>query len=163
MLNDNNLSNKETDEAPNSQTIAIVHEVDGQLFLEDQDALNLVIAIGKSNCKNTFESNLDRISYFNHRVSILERSAMDTVIVIINVDSLYGADLADKLMPGHDWQQYRDIGEVPFARGLAERVGIQESLDIIDEYAAEKLRAMNDLAVVVVDYNVAEVFSVTND
>lgn len=62
----------------------------------------------------------------------------------------------DALMPGTDWQAIRDQGQVPFARGLAGREG-QGMLDFLDAEAAGK-RHMNDLAVVVVDYEVADVF-----
>lgn len=62
-------------------------------------------------------------------------------------------------MPGHNWQEIRDKGEVPFARGLAIRDGIQEALGAFDVEAATKLRSMTDVAVVVVDHGVAEVFA----
>jgi membrane carboxypeptidase/penicillin-binding protein PbpC len=62
------------------------------------------------------------------------------------------------LMPDYDWQQYRDKGETPFARGLALKDGIQEYLEYIDKQAADKLREMSDLAVVVIDFGVAEVY-----
>jgi hypothetical protein len=61
-------------------------------------------------------------------------------------------------MPGTDWQAIRDRGETPFALGLANRPGIQEILDQIDKEAADKLRGMAGIAVVVVDHSVAEVF-----
>ncbi|HEA84359.1 MAG TPA: hypothetical protein ENI04_00005 [Candidatus Wildermuthbacteria bacterium] len=62
-------------------------------------------------------------------------------------------------MPGHNWQEIRDQDEVPFARGLAMREGIQEALGTFDDEAAAKLQDMIDVAVVVVDYGVAEVFT----
>ncbi|KKT17798.1 MAG: hypothetical protein UV98_C0001G0001, partial [Parcubacteria group bacterium GW2011_GWB1_43_6] len=61
--------------------------------------------------------------------------------------------------PGHNWQEIRDKGEVPFARGLAMREGIQEVLGTFDKEAATKLQSMRDVAVVVVDHGVAEVFT----
>jgi len=62
-------------------------------------------------------------------------------------------------MPCHNWQEIRDRGEVPFARGLAVRDGIQEALGAFDKDAAKKLEDMTEIAVVVVDHGVAEVFA----
>lgn len=42
----------------------------------------------------------------------------DFVIVCINANDLSWADLVEHLMPGHDWQQYRDRKEKPVARGI---------------------------------------------
>lgn len=78
--------------------------------------------------------------------------------MILNVDDVHGGPLADALMPGHNWQEIRDCGEVPFARGLAMRDGIQNAISAFDEEAATKLKDMTDVAVVVVDRGVAEVF-----
>jgi len=62
-------------------------------------------------------------------------------------------------MPGFNWQEIRDRGEVPFARGLALRDGIQAIIETFDSEAATKLLKMNEVAVVVVDHGVAEIFS----
>lgn len=62
-------------------------------------------------------------------------------------------------MPGCDWQAMRDGGEVPFARGLAGREGIQDVIDILDKEEGEILRAHKGLAVVVVDHGVVKIFS----
>jgi hypothetical protein len=62
-------------------------------------------------------------------------------------------------MPGHDWQAYRDRGEVPYARGLASREGLQEGLDTLDPEAATKLReTKGETAIIVMDFGVVEVF-----
>lgn len=85
--------------------------------------------------------------------------AEDIVIVLINVDSPIGHTLGDALMPHFDWQSIRDRGEVPFARGLAMRGGIQDVLDTVDRDIGDKLRTMKaGPAVVVVDHFVVEAF-----
>jgi len=86
-------------------------------------------------------------------------TAKDAVITVINVDDVHGGPIADALMPGFNWQEIRDRGEVPFARGLAMREGVQGLLGTFDKEAADKLRNMTDVAVVVVDHGVAEIFS----
>lgn len=137
---------------------AVVSEVDGQLVLNDPDAINVIRAVEKHNCRNTFEINADRVAHFKRRLTERGMTADQAVIVLLNVDDVHGGPLADDLMPGHNWQQIRDQGETPFARGLAMREGIQGALDIFDKEAAEKLKGMIDVAVVVIDHGVAEVF-----
>lgn len=140
------------------QPIAVVREVDGQLVLDDPMAVAVFQAVDKINCRNTFDVNVERIEHFKHRVAERGLTASDVVIVILNVDDVHGGLLAEKLMPGTNWQEIRDRGEVPFARGLAGREGIQGVLGTFDKDAAGKLERMTDIAVVVVDHGVAEVF-----
>jgi len=138
---------------------AVVRE-EGRLFiLDDPDASTLISAVSKCNCKNLFDLNIERIAHFKNRVKELDRSAADTVIVVINVDDVNGGPIADMLMPGFNWQEIRDRGEMPVARGLASRDGIQEILSQFDVEASEKLNGMSEIAVVVVDNQVAEIFS----
>lgn len=137
---------------------ATVREIDGQLVLDDPDALAMIRAVEKHNLRGTLEMNADRVAHFKRRVAELGRLPTEVVIVVLAVDDKFGGALAKILMPGHDWQAYRDRGEVPFARGLAGREGIEEALDTFDKEAAAKLRETRDLAVVVVDRGVAEVF-----
>ena len=138
---------------------AVVREVGGQLVLDDPDAVALIHAVNKLNCRNTLELNADRVEYFKRRMTERGMTASDAVIVILNVDDVYGGLLADVLMPGFDWQEIRDRGEIPFARGIAMREGIQEALGAFDKETATKLRDMTDAAVVIVDHGVAEVFA----
>lgn len=142
-----------------SRPRATIREVDGHLVLDDPDALAVMRAVNKHNCLNTLRLNADRIEHFKRRLEERGMTASDAVIVLLNVDDAFGGPLADKLMPGFNWQEIRDRGEVPFARGLAGREGIQEAIGIFDKEAAEKLQAMTDVTVVVVDHGVAEVFA----
>lgn len=137
---------------------ATVRKVDGQLVLDDPDALAVIKAVEKHNCKNTLELNADRVAHFKRRLKDRNMTAAEAVIVVINVDDIHGGPLANTLMPGHNWQEFRDRGEIPFARGLAMRDGIQEYLEHFDCEAAAKLKDMTNVAVVVVDRGVAEIF-----
>ena len=138
---------------------AVVREIDGQLVLDDPDARAVIGAVSKHNCKNTLEINADRVTHFKQRLAERGMTAKQAVIVLLNVDDIHGGPLADILMPGYNWQEIRDRGEVPFARGLAMRDGIQEALGAFDKDAAKKLKKMAEVAVVVVDHGVAEVFA----
>lgn len=140
------------------QPRATVREISGQLVLDDPDAVAVMRAVGKHNCRGTLEINADRVEHFKHRLAERGLSPTEAVIVLLNVDDPNGGQIAEALMPGHNWQEYRDRGEVPFARGLAMREGIEGTLDIFDKEAADKLREMMVAAVVVVDHGVAEIF-----
>ena len=133
----------------------------GNLILEDKEALGVIKAVSKHNCKSTLELNKDRVEYFQQRFVDAGYSPEEIVIVVIHVDDSNGRILADALMPGHNWQEYRDRGEKPFARGLADRAYVQDFLDIVDREAGKKLWELYGIGVVVVDYEVAEVFSGT--
>lgn len=142
--------------------VATVRMVNGQLVLDDPMALAVITAIEKHNCRNTLSLNLDRVAHFVRRIAERGTTVQDVVIVILNVDDPNGGQLAEILMPGTDWQPVRDQGQIPFARGLAMREGIQHVLDLLDpEFAAKKLREVKDrTAIVVMDHGVCEVFDV---
>lgn len=108
-----------------------------------------------------FRANAERIKHFKQRVEDLGRSGQDTVITLINVDDPIGRALADCLMPEHDWHRYRDAGETPVARGLAEKHGVHEFLEEVGyTAAAADLQSTDDLRVVVLDAEVALVMDV---
>jgi hypothetical protein len=139
--------------------MAVVREIDGQLVLDDPQAVAVFRAVHKANCRGTFDINVDRVVHFKSRMAERGLSADQVVVVLLNVDDINGGPLADALMPGTDWQSFRNQGQVPFARGLAGRSGIQEVVAVFDREAAEKLEAMRGVhVVVVVDHGVAEVF-----
>lgn len=138
------------------QPRATVREIDGVLY--DPRALTEIRALGKLKCRNTLEMNADRVEHFKRRLTVRGLTAAEAVIVILNVDDPNGGPIAEMFMPGHNWQQYRDRGETPFARGLEMRAVIEDTLDLFDKEAAAKLREMTEYAVVVVDYGVAEIF-----
>jgi len=138
---------------------AVVREVDGQLVLDDPIAVAVISVVEKHNCRNTLELNADCVEHLKRRLTERGMTPDQVVIVLLNVDDIHGGPLAELLMPGHNWQEIRDKGEVPFARGIAMRVNIQIALEIFDMDAAMKLQSMSDVAVVVVDHGVAEVFS----
>ena len=69
--------------------------------------------------------------------------------------------LADALMPGHDWAAVRAAGQVPYARGLADRAGMVAALERFAPKAANalaRLACRGELGVLVVDHGVACVF-----
>lgn len=108
-----------------------------------------------------FRGNAERMRHFKERAEELGRTGQDTVITLLNVDDRVGGVLANVLMPGHDWQTYRDAGELPVARGLASKGGLPEFLHAAGyEMAARELSAADDLKVLVLDAGVALVLEV---
>ena len=146
-------------EDEDSGPTSVVYEIDGQLVLDDPQAAAIIRAVHKHNCQNTFDMSIDRVAHFKQRLSERGMTAEQAVIVILNVDDMHGGPLADVLMPGHNWQEIRDRDEVPFARGLAMRGGIEDAIRVFDTEAADKLQSMSEVAAVVVDHGVAEVFA----
>lgn len=47
------------------------------------------------------------------------------IVICVDVDDPPWRTLVDVLMPGHDWQQYRDQGLKPVARGIVNRESIE--------------------------------------
>jgi len=144
---------------------ATVREVDGKLVLDDPVSREVIAAVGRHNarqgCARTMEANRERVGHFVRRVTELGRSPSEVVIVVACVDDVNGRELANALMPYFDWQAIRDRGEVPFARGIAMRKGVEEFVSLIDTDAGLKLSLWDDLAVVVIDHGIAEVYPAT--
>lgn len=140
---------------------AQVRDIDGQLVLDDPMAVAVARATGKYNCWMSLVGHLERVMHFRQRIADCHFDPIECVIVIIHVDDTdVTKKMADDLLPGHDWQAIRDLGQTPFARGLADRGYIQAVLDMYDTEAAEKLRNFKDVVVTVMfNFGVAEVFA----
>lgn len=110
------------------------------------------------NCSALYVDNLLRIRHFVDRAVALGKSSSEVVILVLHVDDLFGKLLADELLPGTNWQAYRERREVPIARGLANRKGIEAYVIALDPELGAKLQAYNGLAVVVVSRGEIAVF-----
>ncbi len=130
---------------------AIVREIDGQLVLDDPDALAVIGAI---EAHNLLATQRDRVSYFKERIAMLGLSPTHAVIVVLDDNDPVGSRLAEMLMPPGWAAQYRERGETPIARGLAERAGIQEILDKAAPEVGARLRGIDGVAVVIVTHGV---------
>lgn len=70
-----------------------------------------------------FELNRERLEHLAYRAINNKGLAPDEfVTVCIDVDDPNWTEIVDHLMPGHNWQQYRDRGEKPVARGTVNAV-----------------------------------------
>ncbi len=139
---------------------AYVTVIDDKTVLIDPVGYAFMQAVNKSNCENTYLAQIERVQHFKNRIAEKQLDPTTVVINLINVDSPYGVEIAEALMPGHDWQQYRDKGEIPFARGLAMKEGMIEIIATFDKEAAEKITKVEGIPVIVVDHCVVEIFSV---
>ena len=136
----------------------VIREKGGLVTIDIPTSLAVIRAMAKYKCEAIFDSQSERIAHFVKRIHSRNLTAEDVVIVLLQVGDSNGFMITDILMPGHDWQSCRDRGEIPFARGIAGREGIQKAIDSFDIEAGNKLRQMDGIAVVVVDHGVAEVF-----
>lgn len=134
--------------------------IDEDMVLRDPGAVAFVSAVKRENVRRMLVSDhAERIRHFALRVAALGRSPRDTLVVVLNVNDPNGAALADVLMPGGPWSEIRARGEVPWARGLVERGGIQEVFDHRFPEAAAELRDIDGVAVVAMDRGVVAAFS----
>ncbi len=140
--------------------MAYVTKVDGQTVLVDPIAYSVMTAIAKENCYNTLKLNADRIDYFKNRIVEKGLNPEEMAIVVINVDARHGARIAELLMPNFNWQEIRDKGEVPSARGLVYKNSMKEIINAFDTEAAKKISGGTGTIVIVVDHGVAEVFDI---
>ncbi len=140
-------------------TRAQVREIDGQLVLDDPDAVAMIRAVEKHNLQAVFDAQADRVAHFKQRA--ITKGVDNVVIVLLNVDDQIGGRITEELMPGHEamWQQIRESGQIPFARGLAERSSFEQLVMQLDPETGERLKTMaGKAAVVVVDRGVVEAF-----
>lgn len=77
-----------------------------------------------------FQLNKERLEHMAFRAIKKGLSPTDFVAVCIDVDDLSWTEVVDALMPGHNWQEYRDRGEKPVARGTV-IAGITEYLSAV--------------------------------
>jgi hypothetical protein len=137
----------------------VTQDASGQVVLHDPDALEVIFAVERENCRRTMATLFaERLRYFERRIAERGLTSADAVIVILNVDDHWGELLAHALMPGHDWRSYRARGEIPYARGLAMRSGLQEMLDNLDEREGRRLRSIAGTAVLCADRGIVAVY-----
>lgn len=74
-----------------------------------------------------FQPNRERLEQMAWRALQRGLTPEQFVTVCIDVDDPSWTEIVDLLMPGHNWQEYRDRGEKPVARGIA-RAGINDYL-----------------------------------
>ncbi len=71
-----------------------------------------------------FQPNKERLEHMAFKATKRGLVRDDFITVAIDVDDPNWTEIVDVLMPDHDWQQYRDRGEKPIARGtvMAEKI-----------------------------------------
>ena len=84
------VADEQTEEEKDNYPRAVVRRVGGQLVLDDPDAVAVIHAVEKHNCRNTFELNADRVVHFKNRLAERGMTADQAVIVLLNVDDVHG-------------------------------------------------------------------------
>lgn len=108
---------------------------DGTVVLYDPQAEGVIHAVESANreryeaaCKTYFEQNEERLQWFVDRVCNRKSQGKDLVVCFC-ADDPRASQMLDVLMPGHDWNQYREQGLVPFGRGIAPREPVLAMLE----------------------------------
>ena len=137
-----------------------VTEHKGQLVMVDDTAAAVMGAVA---CHNLLASSRERVEHFARRITERGDDASEVVIAVLNVNDPHGAEIADMLMPGHDWQSIRDRGEIPVARGLASvaLVDLAEAITKCSRAAFDAIDHTTHAAAVVVDGGQAIVTAVS--
>ena len=103
-----------------------------------------------------FIANAGHIRHLKQKAEEVGRTGEDSVVTLIDVDDPVGSKLADTLVPGHDWQRYRNVSETPVMRSVATKDGVLDFLgNAGHELATRELSASDDLMVVVLNSGVA--------
>jgi len=83
-----------------------------------------------------FNVNARRLAHKARRaVVMLGKDPSEVVTVAISVDDPAWTDLAEALMPDEDWQPYRDRGELPLARGTANKAVLEYVASVVPSLA----------------------------
>jgi hypothetical protein len=130
----------------------------GGIIVDDPLAVAVINTIAEYECKTLLERQRERVAHFARRLVERGDDPALVAIVVLCVDDENGAMIAEILMPGHDWDAIRARGEIPCARGLAQRDFCQLAVDDINAGAGERMRAIAGPVVVVVGYGTADAF-----
>ena len=109
-------------------------------------------------CVSAFEQHQDRIAHFERRIKVLGLSPEEMVIVLLNMEDPFGGPLGERLMPGRNWQQFRDRGQTPYARGFVYKAGVANALELLDVDMANTLRTSSELLVLVMTDSTSALF-----
>lgn len=144
----------------NEQPMATVERLDdGTLLLNDPVAVSIWQALSAPDLLRVYESCKDRVDHFVQRMKDLNYPPELKVIVLLSVDDSVGGMITEALMPGANWQEYRDRGEEPYARGMATREPIRKILEVVYPDVAQVLARNHDkTCVVVVSHSSAAIF-----
>lgn len=121
----------------------IKRDKNGDFVLYDDAALGAYQAISNVNKKRAFFNSKNAIyelsSFVKEKIAtIQERGTVDSqCIVLIDVDDNMGSQLADVLMPGYDWDQYRVQNQRPVARGIVSMAFIEEIMRTLEGHVLD--------------------------
>lgn len=132
--------------------------------LNDPTALGVVQAIDhynkkidQENLQRVRKGQAERIQYFLSRMDARGDDSQDMMVVIFGCDDPVGREFAEVTMPGQEktWQNMRDEGQRPYARGLYRRAVVTEGLGLVYPEVAAQLAAYKGRVGVIVDFNSA--------
>jgi hypothetical protein len=94
----------------------VVTGPNGELVLDDPDGLAVMQAVRRYNMYHGQRDGLSRLEARARQKQA--ETGLRFAVICINMDDPVWSGLGEHLMPGHDWDQYRKRGEMPFALGV---------------------------------------------
>lgn len=116
-----------------SRPQATVREVNGQAVIDDPQGLAVLGAIERHNLYRADPDATERLEARAREKT--EQTNKPFGVIMIDVDVPDFADMAEALMPDHDWDSYRGRGEKPVARGCVPRELLVEMVNAVREDA----------------------------
>lgn len=158
-----------TNDGDRSATVAILMETPALDFydlpdamLGDPAAVAAARAVSKYKCGFTLRTTAYRLGPCVEQSQRLGLTSEVAVIAVVCLDDIYGGPLEDVFADDVDFEVVRAVaepaGKMPVLYGLMSRPCVQKLLEAFDVDAADKLRPMTELAVVLFDHGVAEVY-----
>jgi len=126
----------------------------------DGDLVFMLAAIASANLLGAARLHSERIRHFQNRMAVLGRSAADTIITVLNGDDPIGAKIASLLMPPGWDTEFRACGQIPYARGLAERVGLEALMNQAAPTVAALMAEITGVIVLVADHGTITAFDI---
>lgn len=127
----------------------------GQTTVVDQKTIDKMRSIYKENCKKTLDVQMESVQLLVDRIHEKEYDAEQLVIMVVSTSDKKGNAIA-RAMCRNDYEM-----SMSYITTLSFRDSMISVLADFDREASDKLYAFtNGIPVVVVDYQVAEVFQV---
>lgn len=105
------------------------------------------------------DMNLHHVLYFKMLMEEQELSPDKVVIVVADYDDKYGRRFAKMILPGFNWQAFKDQGGEPLALGLACRKKASKEIKRINPQLLFDLAGVKETPVVVIAEKAADIFS----
>ena len=124
---------------------------DVKLHIEDVTTL-------KQNCVKTFENSKNQLLLLKNKV--IEKKRHECVLIVMNLSDINGRALDESFMSNPQWKTKRAEIHTHYILFEAKKNGTIKMIETFDKEASKKLIATQGIPVVIIDYEVAEIFEI---